>query len=378
MKNNIFFPWNEAPMRRWLSAQAQGMAGHAWLFEGPAGSGKLEFVRALAGGSLCEIPMSNGLACGQCASCKLIGAGNHPDLRVIRPALLAAAEGVGRDAEDDDEIGSQASSEPVEVSDASAISAKKKLSREISIRQIRELSEFAAIASTRGGRRVCMIYPAESMATAAANALLKTLEEPTPGLQLFLLSDEPARLLPTIRSRCQHVAMPLPEREAALAWLTAECGRPHSELADQLDALGGAPLEVIRLSQSVYWEIKSELIEGLSRGSRMDVLGMAKQLELHVRKNEKERQAGEAHVLDLKTIVDWLQRWVHDTVLMRNSLGIRYHPKQSAQLEVLSEIELSRLHEYARWLNNAAVQALHPVNNLLFLEDCLLRYRALF
>jgi DNA polymerase-3 subunit delta' len=299
-------------------------------------------------------------------------------LHIIRPAIIAAAEGTS-DGIDEDEAKPASITESADAdADVGSTSAKKKLSREISIKQVRALSEFAALAATRGGRRICVIYPAEAMAAAAANALLKTLEEPSPGLLLFLLSDEPARLLPTIRSRCQDIKMPLPEREIALSWLASQDGGSRTEHAEQLDALGGAALEVLRLKGSAYWTIRHELIEGLSCARDADAITLARQLEVHLRKNDKERQNGELHVVDLATVVDWLQRWIHDALLLRNTQTIRYHRLQGAHLRLLSDVPLNRLHEYARWLNNASLQALHPVNNLLFLEDCLLRYRALF
>jgi DNA polymerase-3 subunit delta' len=331
----------------------------------------------LAWAYLCETPGEDKKPCCECASCNLFKAGNHPDLHCVRPALLVAGELKPHDGDAVDEAGDAESGSGGEEA-ANVGSAKRKLSSEISIKQIRDLSQFSSIASTRGGRRIGLIFPAESMAAPAANALLKTLEEPSPGLVLLLASNNASKLLPTIRSRCQTLAFRLPGKITAIDWLCAHVSGNRHQLEEQLEALGGSPAEVLKLAQTPYWETWETMVEGLAQGGSLDALLLAKILESRVKQNEKGRQTGELLFIDLEIIVHWIQRWVYDAIRLRSTGSIRYHRSRAGHLSVLGHVPVDRLHAYACWLNGAGFQALHPVNSLLFLEDCLLRYRALF
>src|SRR6185369_4318813 len=106
--------------------------------------------------------------------------------------------------------------------DAAPAKAEKAKSLVIKIEQVRAVGDFVTLTTHRSGYRVLVIRPAEAMQPAAANALLKTLEEPPPHTLIVLVSDRPARLLPTIRSRCRALALGKPAHEAALAWLREE------------------------------------------------------------------------------------------------------------------------------------------------------------
>jgi DNA polymerase-3 subunit delta' len=157
------------------TAMGAGRLSHAYLFLGPAGVGKAATARALAAALNCAQPAADGDACGTCPSCRRMNAGTHPDFLVIGPE------------------GSQA---------------------QIKIEQIRELRRLTGYPPLGGGWRVVLIKPAEALSalnTAAANALLKTLEEPPPRHLLVLTARGEADLLPTIVSRCHKLAFaPLP------------------------------------------------------------------------------------------------------------------------------------------------------------------------
>jgi DNA polymerase III subunit delta' len=109
----------------------------------------------------------------------------------------------------------------------------------IKVEQVRELADFLYVGSHRGRLRVALVHPAEDMNENAANALLKGLEEPPAAAVFILVSDRPAQLLPTIRSRCVAVPVPLPPPEAALQWLG---GQGLKEPERWLAYAGGAPL----------------------------------------------------------------------------------------------------------------------------------------
>lgn len=161
---------------------------HALLLKGPRGVGKLEFALHVAQSLLCEQTGDDGMACGQCASCRWYAQDSHPDFRLIQPQALSESE------ESDDKE-----------------TSKKKPSQQISVEQIRTLTDFANLSAHQGGFRVVVIHPAESMNSNAANALLKTLEEPAGNMMILLVSHKPQQLLPTILSRCMALPMPLPD-----------------------------------------------------------------------------------------------------------------------------------------------------------------------
>jgi len=209
-------PWNE-PLFETLKGRLERFP-HALLIHGVRGTGKLALAERVAQLLLCE--SSAARPCGRCEGCRWFRAGSHPDFRRVEPEALA------RDAVPADE-------------DAEAPAKRGKPSIDIKIEQVRELAGFLNLRSHRGRLRVALVHPAEEMVPSAANALLKGLEEPPSGAVFLLVSHRPSQLLPTIRSRCVALAVPIPPRPAALAWL-AEQGVPNPER--WLAYAGGAPL----------------------------------------------------------------------------------------------------------------------------------------
>jgi DNA polymerase III subunit delta' len=215
-------PWLEPLWRQTLAAQR----AHALLLAGPAGAGQFELGLTLARSWLCESPAADGRACGHCASCTLVAAHTHPDLQVLVPEALAEELGWGDPAEGGTKAG------------------KAKPSKDVKVEALRAAVEFAQQTSSRARAKVVLIHPAERMNAVSANTLLKTLEEP-PGLARFVLCTGALdQLLPTIRSRCQLVALPTPARAESLAWLEAQ-GVDAAEVL--LDAAGGVPLAALEL-----------------------------------------------------------------------------------------------------------------------------------
>ncbi|WP_114241200.1 DNA polymerase III subunit delta' [Dyella sp. C9] len=196
-------PWHAEHWARLQARRERNAMPHALLLCGPAGLGKRDFMHRFAQGLLCTQAVQ-GEPCGQCRSCQLFVAGTHPDYAVLSYGLRK--DGVQRS--------------------------------EIVVDQIRELSARLAMASQFGGWQIVCIDPADAMNTAAANALLKTLEEPSPQTLLLLVADAPWRLPQTIRSRCQRIEFHLPSRDVSLGWLRQQ-GVKDAESA--LDAAGGNP-----------------------------------------------------------------------------------------------------------------------------------------
>jgi DNA polymerase-3 subunit delta' len=225
-------PWNE-PLLESLKARYERFP-HALLIHGARGLGKLALAERLAQFLLCEDPARR--PCGRCEGCRWLAAGSHPDFRRIEPEALAR----------------EPLAEPEEGAETPARRAKP--STEIKIEQVRELAGFLNLRSHRGRMRVALVHPAEDMNPNAANALLKGLEEPPSGAVFLLVSHRPAQLLPTIRSRCVAMPVPVPAPSVALQWLSGQAVKnPERWLA----YAGGAPL------QALGYAAKAEVFERL-------------------------------------------------------------------------------------------------------------------
>jgi len=200
-------PWQQRIYTQAAAAIDSGRLGHALLFRGPARLGKGAVARALARRLLCEARNAAGDACGRCRGCQLFAAGTHPDFHEV--SFVATRDG-------------------------------SKLRAELVVDQMRELSGKLSLTPHYGGAQVAIIDPADALNSAAANALLKTLEEPQPGRYLWLVAAEPARLPATIRSRCQNLEFRLPPPAEALAWLRGQ-GHDARAAGDALEAARGHP-----------------------------------------------------------------------------------------------------------------------------------------
>lgn len=216
-------PWQQP---QWQRIQQQAEANrlpHALLLAGPQGVGKRAFARALAAQLLCSA-LQHGLACGACKGCQLLMAQAHPDAYWIAPEESGKA---------------------------------------IKIDQVRELVERMAQTAQQGGRKVAVLAPAEAMNRNAANALLKTLEEPAGSALLILISDAPGRLLPTMRSRCQRLDFPIPASAEVRAWLQPQAASTE-KLEHALMEAEGRPIQARDLLMGEDAMVRSELDDELA------------------------------------------------------------------------------------------------------------------
>ncbi|AAW74140.1 DNA polymerase III subunit delta' [Xanthomonas oryzae] len=198
-----FAPWQQRAFDQTVAALDAGRLGHGLLICGPEGLGKRAVALALAEHVLASSPDP---ALAQ-RTRQLIAAGTHPDLQLI-------------------------SFVPNRTGD--------KLRTEIVIEQVREISQKLALTPHDGIAQVVIVDPADAINRSACNALLKTLEEPSPGRYLWLISAQPARLPATIRSRCQRLEFKLPPAHEALAWLLSQ-GVSERAAQEGLDAARGHP-----------------------------------------------------------------------------------------------------------------------------------------
>jgi DNA polymerase-3 subunit delta' len=206
------------------------------------------------------------------------------------------------------------------------------------------------------------------MNRSTANSLLKTLEEPAPDTLFLMVSSEPMRLLPTIRSRCQVVPVPVPSMKLAERVLADE-GIAQAER--WLALAGGSPglaMELAASGQGAWLEL---LTSRLGAGRKGDPLATAAELEKAV-KDSKGKVA-------LKHVTEALQKWMVDLTLAKSGLSVRYFLPQQAIISGLADmIPPARLIQSYRALITRRQEAEQPLNARLFLESLFLDYRALF
>ena len=313
----------------WLAAGLAGarqLAGaHALLIHGPAGAGHFDMAVLLAQTLLCEsVPAGTAAAraCGHCASCHLVATRAHPDLRLVLPAALRVQRGW---TDEDDYIAPKGDAKP---------------SRELRIDQVRAAIDWAQQTSGRGRAKVLLLHPADALNLSAANALLKTLEEPPGQMRVLLTSADPEHLLPTVRSRCQHMSLAAPDVAIGAAWLAGQ-GVKSPELL--LAACSGRPLDALSLSRAgIDADTWAALPQAVARGRAAALAGWP-----------------------LPLAVDALHKICHDAMARATGAPTRFFPAQSvpvARLAALSawQQELARVarHDEHPWNEGLLIDAL--------------------
>lgn len=328
-------PWQVEAARNELAQRATWPP--ALLIYGQRGIGKHALALNFAQALLCESPRADGLACGTCPSCHYATAGQHPDL--MRLELI--------------EFDS-------DVEEFKAVDT-------IGITRVRALIDFVQITSHRQRAKVAVIAPAERMNAQAANALLKTLEEPPAGTYLILVADQPGRLPATILSRCRKLAAPQPTAEEACTWLAAQ---GVTEPAAALAQACGAPLVALELADPDWQSERQIWLSGLAEPRRLGVITLATRVEAGSRDGRRVR---------LARALDWLLGWTADLARVAAGGTARQNPDFAPQLQQLAgqaaPILLFRYHE---WLLRQRALLAHPLQPRLVAEAALIDYRALF
>jgi len=331
-------PWLDSALAGALSQQ-----GHALLVHGPEGVGQFELVMVAAQGVLCEgtaeVRDSNAVPCGRCEACHLLRAGAHPDVMVLVPEVLRDSLGLGLCSDDDPGEG-----------DAQGLSGtaerSKAAGREIRVADVRRAIDWARQSSSRGRGKVLVLHPAQALNPVAAHALLKTLEEPPGALRLLLSTSNPQALLPTLRSRCQQLPVPLPPAAVSVEWLTQQGVENAQGL---LAAAGGRPQEALALAR-----------EGLDARLWPELPGAVRQ-----------GRADLFQGFSVPRVVDVLQRLCLDLMSRALGVGALYFPDEAlpagAQPQALA----------AWWmqLQRTARHEAHPWNATLLVESLVLQGR---
>jgi DNA polymerase III subunit delta' len=202
-------PWFAPAWAQFQNRLRRGQLAHALLLVAEPGNALSMFAERVASALQCRSPDANGDACGQCADCRQRQQGVHPDVEKIGLEL----------------------------------NSKGDPSTQIKVDQIRALSAKLTLTAQRGGRKVALIEPADLLNTEAANALLKTLEEPPLETYLLLISEAPGRLPATILSRCQRIALGRWAPSALAEWLAQERASAGAESRAFALSVARGPLE---------------------------------------------------------------------------------------------------------------------------------------
>jgi DNA polymerase-3 subunit delta' len=260
----FILPWHEKPWRPMAAALDAGRVAHGLLITGIRGVGKRRFAARLAAALLCQARDAHGDACGACTTCRQRLAGTHPDVSRLAP-----------------EEGSQT----------------------IKVEQIRRFAQTLHLTPQHTTGRLGWIDPADALTPEAANSLLKTLEEPPLGSHLLLISEQPSKLLPTIRSRCQHWSLPPAAPATARAWLEAQGLEPEALAGERLDA----PLAALAQERCGAMQLFRQWDQDLAR-------------LLHGRADPVQVAERAAAAPERSLWLDWLYRRCND--LMRACLGL--------------------------------------------------------
>ncbi|WP_213295504.1 DNA polymerase III subunit delta' [Paraburkholderia sacchari] len=346
----MIYPWQSGDWER--LQQLRSHWPHALLLHGQAGIGKLQFAQHLAKGLLCESPQADGQPCGTCPACTWFAQGNHPDYRIVLPEALAGLAGQAG-AEDKEDA-------KADKGDADEGKKTRAPSKEIRIEQVRALLDFTGVGSHRGGLRVVVLYPAEALNVAAANALLKTLEEPPASVVFLLVSARIDRLLPTIISRCRQWPMSTPAPDEAQAWLAKQ---GVADPAGLLAEAGGAPLAALALSQDDNRTLRDWTLGQLAAGAACDAFACGETLQK----------------LPVPLVLGWLQRWVYDLLAERTAGRPRYYPQSAAALtRCAANLDAPSLARYLKSVTRQRAVENHPLNARLVFEELFLGYREMF
>ncbi|MHA7847192.1 DNA polymerase III subunit delta' [Serratia sp. D1N4] len=219
-----WYPWLNGPYRQLVGQYAAGRGHHALLVHAAPGNGDEALLYALSRWLICQ--QRNGeKSCGECHSCRLMLAGNHPDYHVLTPEKGKSSLGI----------------EP-----------------------IRQVIEILYSHAQQGGAKVVWLPQAELLTEAAANALLKTLEEPPTNTFFLLACREPSRLLATLRSRCFYWHLASPDETLSLQWLNRQAPGNQSDRLTALRLHDGAPIAAEQLLQPQHWQQRTALCTALN------------------------------------------------------------------------------------------------------------------
>lgn len=328
--NNMILPWHIAQWKQLWYAKLHHRLPHALLLRGMAGMGKRQFADCFSRALLCQQALSlqineknDSPYCDTCHSCRLVASRTHPNVLWIEP---------------------------------------EKEGHAIKVDQVRAISEFTQQSSWQNTYRIVIIHPADAMNINAANALLKTLEEPSRGSLIILVSDQASHLPATILSRCQNIMFLQPKREEALTWLKQKLPDDATNQALLLKLAYGAPLRALELIQQDLLSHRQDLLQALYLLNQKndDLIKLANRLQ----------RIDTIHLLDLfltwMTDLIWLQLNVDaDKIINQDFI------KELLELKGRTQIKANA--QLITYLQQLRQQVCSGINlNKLLLVECML------
>jgi DNA polymerase III subunit delta' len=338
--------------------QALGKS-QALLITGPVGHGAGLFARTLAKARLCEQRNSkpnSHIACEQCPSCHWFALGHHPDYRRL-----------SLDTMDELAEGDDGSSESETITESTSSKKTAKKPTQITLEALRSLGDFFTVGGHRGQGRFVIVEPVEALNVFAANRLLKTLEEPTPGLVFILVAESTKSILPTIRSRCHVIALPAVPTAEAQEWVSKQIEmastKPMPLKSGQIERLiqeaGGAPLLAAQLADPEQNAIHRLVLDAIAALPDTDLVDTAQAL-----------QAAEP-----KVVFSVLQRWLEDLARVCAGATPRYFGEHQQRLTLLAKrTQLQKIGIANEALMRERRLVSHPLNWRLFCEQTLAIY----
>ncbi|MGH1537260.1 MAG: DNA polymerase III subunit delta' [Gammaproteobacteria bacterium] len=322
----MIYPWQTDNWHQAIRYLNDNRLAHAVLLSGPAAIGKLGFALSFVQRLNCTSPTIDNHACGECKDCHLFVARTHPDVRLINV---------------DDDL-------------------EKTKVEQVKIDDIRDINQFMTLSRQQGNYKIVCINYAETMNVNAANALLKTLEEPPENSILFLISHRAETLLATIKSRCQIWKFKLPDEEQSLIWLNQQ--QKQDDWHALLQVAGNRPLLAQELQESGL---------GKNRAEYYSELGLFLHGKISLAKVSVKLQDEQ-----LERLVSWQQAWCADLI------RCHYH-NQPVTLEnpdirrslhsLVGRVDLHSLFRFMDKLIELRRFSSAPLNKRLFIEDMLIR-----
>ncbi len=322
----MIYPWQEERWQHAVRYVKDQRLAHAVLISGPKSIGKLEFCLQFIKRLNCTSPNIDGYACGTCKDCHLFNAKTHPDVRILNV----------------DEGEEQKKSEQIKIDD------------------IRELNQFMTLSRQQGKYKIVCINMAENVNINAANALLKTLEEPPENSILLLVSHRADALLPTIKSRCQNWKLHIPSEAQSLEWLNDQEEYAHWD--SMLKVAGGRTLHALALKRSGLGENRANFYQDVVQF----LVGKVKVTKVSAKHQDEA----------LEQLVMWQQSWCADLIRC-------HYDKQPITLEnpdirrslhsLVGRVDLHLLFRFMDKLIELRRFSSAPLNKRLFIEDMLIR-----
>ncbi len=318
-------PWLEPGWSKLVNYINQDRIPQALLVTGLKGLGKHQLAEYYAQSLMCASPLSDTSYCGKCQSCTLFHAQTHPDFTVIEPEEIGKAIGIGA---------------------------------------IRQLVSKLSLKPQFESHRLIIINPADSLNNAAANAFLKYLEEPTERTSLILISDKPYKLSATIRSRCQHLNIFVPEAIVVKPWL-----EQHG-ISENLDLLmnisQGSPLLARQYAETSVLKLRMDCFKQWSTlsSSQESFTVLAEQWY-------------KLDIQETNLLMGWLISWVIDTMKLsyqQTPLRLYNFDLKSDLQELGHRLNLKDLYKYYDFLLLRQQSLESQLNKQLMFEEILIRW----